>query len=90
MRRNQKQGRLKTPCFFQELPPDVRQLVWEETRFNMGIVDSQGKISSEHIDDVLRFGLDRLLDETTDDFINRCNQRRTIQEWLRFAQKGGL
>ena len=88
MKMNRRSSGLKGPYFFQELPPDVQQLVWEEARFKMGIIDSQGRIKPDYLDDVQRFGLDTVLDETIDDFINRHNQRRAIREWLRFAEKG--
>ena len=88
MKLNRGHSRLNKPCFFQELPPDIQQLIWEEARFRMGIIDSRGRIAPDYLDDVQEFGLDTVLDETTDDFINRHNQRRAIPEWLRFAEKG--
>lgn len=88
MKQIPRQSRLKMAYFFQELPSDVQELVWEEAKFRVGIIDSQGRIKPDYLDDVQRFGLPGILDETTDDFINRHNQRRTIREWLAFAEKG--
>jgi len=88
MKANRRLSRIKTPYFFQELPPDIQQLVWEEARFRTGIIDSQGRIKSDYLEDVQEFGMDTLLDETADDFVNRHNQRRAIQEWLKFAERG--
>ena len=65
---------------FQELPWDMRQMVFEGVRVLIDAGDLQGAIE--------KYGLDKLLNEEADDIINRYNWRRSPKEWLAFAETG--
>ncbi|MBI4295202.1 MAG: hypothetical protein HY669_03445 [Chloroflexi bacterium] len=76
-------GRLNQKYFFQELPPDVKDLVWDELR--QRAVSSSPRRKSKQADQ----DVELVLEEITDDLINRHNYCRTIPDWLTFAEKEG-
>jgi hypothetical protein len=68
--------------FFQELQQDIQQVVLEGIRFPVTFNDMWRDLEDRFID------LELLRDEIADDRINRNNARRTIKEWLAFAETG--
>lgn len=81
---DEKSDRLKRDYFFQDLPEDIKQVIFEEIRIRIATAAWSGCRRREVE------GLDWLLvpDEVADDLINRNNFRRTIKEWIEFVQSG--
>jgi hypothetical protein len=68
--------------FFEELPQDIQQVVLEGVQFRVTHNDMWRDLEDRFVD------LDLVRDEVADDRINRNNSRRTIKEWLTFAEIG--
>jgi len=71
---------MKENRFFQDLPPDIQMVILQVVKFRLS--------RNPWPEDLGLLDLDDLLDEAADDVINRSNWKRTISEWLRFAEKG--
>jgi hypothetical protein len=71
---------VKEKLFFQDLPLDIQMVVLQGVKFRLS--------REPWPEDLGLLDLDDLLDEAADDVINRSNWKRTISEWLRFAEKG--
>jgi hypothetical protein len=79
----EQQDPLKQRFFFQELPPDIQMVVLQGVRF---------RVSMDPLpEDLGLFDLDDLLDEEADDIINinRNNSKKTVAQWLEFAETAG-
>ena len=76
----QRRGPLQQKLFFQQLPPDVQLAILLGIKFRL----SRGPLP----EDRGLFYLDDVLDEEADDVINRHNWKRTIREWIEFAETG--
>ena len=75
------QDPLRRKLYFQELPPDVKEVVLQGVKFRASRTEALPE-------DVVQFDLADLLDEKADDMINRHNSKRTIKEWLDFSERG--
>ena len=76
----EQQSLLKRRFYFQELPADLQMVVLQGVKF---------RLSGDYLpEDLGLLDLDDLLDEEADDIINRNNVRRTIKDWLQFAETG--
>jgi hypothetical protein len=75
LRSTEPQHPLKQKLYFQELSPDIQVVKFRLSRESV-------------LGDMRLFDPDDLLDEEADDLINRNNVRRTIREWLAFAERG--
>jgi hypothetical protein len=71
---------LEKRSFFQDLPADIQMVVLQGVKFRLAREALPGDLGLLDLDD--------LLDEGADDLINRHNARRTIRQWLEFAEEG--
>lgn len=66
--------------YFEELPADINQAVFEGVKFR-----SSSDWLQEDVEQLGTEGVNDLWGELTDDLINRHNWKRTVKEWFEFA-----
>ena len=71
---------LKEAYYFEELPADIKQAVFEGVKYR-----SSSDWLQEDVEQLGTEGVNDLWDELTDDLINRHNWKRTVKEWFEFA-----
>ena len=69
-------------CYFEDLPKDIQQVVYQGVCCRVTRTDMWRDLENRFIN----LGLVR--DEIADDRINRNNSKKTIKEWLEFAEGG--